>query len=116
MQPSYLKDFLDCHVVGGKTEGKKIRSVYSTNVRETDQEREASIRRKRCSWLQYSCMIWYQVILHLECTLLFVMNICSYGFTNSSYPAIFVVMTPTSIAFNCMKIVTFRCSGTCMNG
>lgn len=34
MQPSYLKDFLDCHFVGGKTEGKKIRSVYSTNIRE----------------------------------------------------------------------------------
>lgn len=34
MHLSYLRDFLDHHLVGGKTEGKKNRSVYRTNKRE----------------------------------------------------------------------------------
>lgn len=80
------------------------------------KEQESSIRRKRCSCLQYPGMIWHQVILHLECLLLFVINICAHGFTSSLYPAMFVVVTPISTAFHCMEIVTFKCSGTCMSG
>lgn len=56
MHLSYLRDFLDHHLVGGKTEGKKNRSVYRTNKRERlTEEQESSLRKKRCSWLQFPC-------------------------------------------------------------
>lgn len=116
MHPSYLKDFLDYHLVGRETKKIKIRVFTVLIYERLTKEQESSIRRKRWSWLQYPGMIWHQVILHLECLLLFVINICAHGFTSSSYPAMFVVMTPISTAFHCLEMVTFKCSGTCMSG
>jgi len=45
--------------------------------------------------------------------LLLVINTCAYSLSNSSYPAIFLVVTPTSIAFLLHGNSDFRCSGTC---